>query len=130
MSVPKPNYTQTPNLLFDAYMQEMGEAELKVTLAIVRQTFGYHVDKARITFDDLQELTGLSRQGIQNGIESGLKRGTIQRHKSGKSFVYSMVVDSPPVNEVDCKTSQRSRLQDPKPVNEVDLQRRKQRSTK
>jgi hypothetical protein len=42
MPFKSPNYTQTPNDLIDVEMKKMGEAELKVVLAIVRQTIGYH----------------------------------------------------------------------------------------
>lgn len=113
MSVPRPNYTQTPNALYDL-MPQMKEAELRVTLAIVRETFGWHRETARLSISKLQKLTGLSRQGVINGTESGIERGTIIREKEGDGYLYSLCVnevdtDSQLVNEVDYP-SQRSRL--------------------
>lgn len=62
-----PNYTQTPNDLFDTHLAKMGEAELKVILAIIRLTLGYHKTAARASLTRLQEMTGLSRQGVIDG---------------------------------------------------------------
>jgi phage replication O-like protein O len=131
MGVDKPNYTQIPNVLLDDLMLQMGEAELKVTLAIARQTFGYHRQCFKISLTDLEGMTKLSRQGVVNGVEAGLKRGTIYRkdNESG-GFDYGLLVNEvdypaksasqrsglPLVNEVD-QASQRSGLE---VVNEVD----------
>lgn len=143
MGVDKPNYTQMPNLLLDDLLMQMGEAEMKVTIALSRLTFGYHRDKVEISLSVLQEITHLSRQGVINGINAGIERGTIERTEGRRNgFIYSIAVngehiptsqpsglvnnvDQPPtsqpnglplVNEVD-QTSQRSR---PVLVNEVD----------
>jgi hypothetical protein len=133
MGVDRPNYTQTPNLLLDDLMPYMGEAELKVTLVLMRRTFGYHRDKVEISLSHLQEATRLSRQGVINGINAGIERGTfvyeiiINGEHASTSQPSGLVnqVDQPPtsqpnglplVNEVD-QTSQRSR---PPLVNEVD----------
>lgn len=109
-----PNYTQFPNALI-MLMPEMGEAELKVTLAIARKTFGWHKDEDKLSLSQLMELTGLSRQGVLNGILAGTERGTIARREDGDSFKYRLLV-----NEVD-QTSQPSR---PEVVNEVDTQKK------
>ena len=101
MSIPKPSYTQTPNVLFDEYLRDMREAELKVILAIVRATFGWHVKEAPLSIADLQESTGMSRQGVINGIDKGMERGTIERRADGNSFIYSLSV-----NDVDSSDSE------------------------
>jgi len=102
----KPNYTQVPNTLLDEQMGEMGYAELKVVLAICRKTFGWHKRQDLLSFSQLEELTGMSRQGVNNGIQDAMDRGVIGRSKDGNSFLYWLVVnevDRPPeiVNEVD-----------------------------
>lgn len=129
MGYDKPNYTQIPNLLLDVHMKEMGEAELKVCLAIARQTFGWHKQRDRISLTQLMELTGMSRQGVLNGIGEALKRGVILREESGQSFFYSLLVNEvdqlEPISLVD--TSQRSR---PELVNEVDRSGPRSRHTK
>lgn len=114
MGVDKPNYTQVPNLLIEDLMIHMSEAELKVTLAISRQTFGYHRDRIKLSLSALQELTGLSRPTVVKGINEGIERGTITRkaHADG-SYVYELLIndcaapskDSLLVNKVDQQAS-------------------------
>lgn len=129
MGVDKPNYTQIPNLLLDDLLMLMSDAEMKVTLAIARRTFGYHRDKVEISISQLQEITHLSKQGVINGINAGLERGTITRSEGKRGgFVYELIINgehpstSQPsglVNQVDrSSTSQRSR---PPLVNFVDI---------
>ena len=104
--VDAPNYTQTPNVIF-ATAPEMGEAELRVTLHVIRKTFGWHKLSDEISLTQFEDGTGLSRQSVINGIAQALKRGTVKRRKHGLSFRYSAIV-----HEVDYPThsSQRSRL--------------------
>lgn len=109
MTIAPPNYTQTPNEILDL-LCEMSEAEMRVTLAICRETFGWHRPTAKLSISDLERLTKLSRQGVINGLAAGAERGTIQREAVGNGYSYHIVV----VNEVD-QNSQRSR-----PVNEID----------
>ena len=110
-----PNYTQIPNIILDDVIKDMGEAELKVFLAIARKTFGWHKKKDKLSLTQLQELTGLSRQGVINGIEDGIKRGTIKKIPSGQSFFYQLLV-----NEVD----QLEDVHTCQLVNEVDTQKK------
>lgn len=115
--IPAPNYTQIPNVLI-ALMPEMGEAELKVTLAIARKTFGWHKDRDKLSLSQLMDLTGLSRQGVINGIADGMKRGTIARTESGDSFDYYLVV-----NEMD-QSAEASQPNRPEVVHEIDTQKK------
>jgi hypothetical protein len=125
--LPAPNHTQIPNALI-ALMPQMAEAELKVSLAIARETFGWHRESKTLSLTRLMQLTGMSRQGVINGVEAGLERGTIDREEDGQSFSYRLLVNEVDqsteltseqvVNEVD-QASQRS---GPVPVNEVDRQ--------
>lgn len=93
MGVDKPNYTQIPNLMLDDLMMYMGEAELKVTLAIARQTFGYHRQTIKLSLGALQELTGMSRPSVVKGITEGMKRGTIEREKSDDRYTYGLIIN-------------------------------------
>lgn len=90
-----PNYTQTPNEFFDLHMMDMGEAELKVTLAIIRKTFGFQKTRDAISLSQLQKMTGLSRQGAFDGAEAALKRGLVTVVGKGARGVtiYGLVVD-------------------------------------
>lgn len=115
-----PNYTQMPNDLFPL-MPLMGEAELRVTLAVARATFGWHREEVELSFNKLRLLTGLSKQGVINGVEAGVTRGTLKqietRGRHGMTYCYSLVVlpdlstsltsqPAGPVHEVDRSSAQ------------------------
>jgi phage replication O-like protein O len=78
-----PNYTQVPNDLFDTIMADMEGAELKVVLAIVRQTIGYHRDRSKYSMAKLAILTGLSHRSVVDGALAAESRGLIQRTNPG-----------------------------------------------
>lgn len=83
-----PNHTQIPNTLLDDLMQFMECSELKVTLAICRQTFGWHKKEDELSLSQLKAMTGLSRQSVITGIEDGMRRGVIKRRPRGQGYVY------------------------------------------
>ena len=92
----EPNYTQSPNAFYDEVLREIDTlAELKVTDAIIRHTFGFHRDAARLSFTYLETFTGLSRESVSEGLKAALTRGTVQRVESGASFEYSLVLGEP-----------------------------------
>ncbi|GGB64764.1 hypothetical protein [Deinococcus soli (ex Cha et al. 2016)] len=95
MSFSAPNYTQTPNELF-ALLADMKEAELRVTLVIVRATFGWNAggQLAHLTGKMLEAETGLSKQGVLNGVKAGKERGTILTFTQGKEVYYGLSVTS------------------------------------
>lgn len=110
-----PNHTQTPNSFFDIVMPQLKSiAELKVILAITRLTFGWQKRADRISMSQLRKVTGLTHQGVQNGIDLAIEHGFIERQPSGQAFIYCLKL----VNEIDQSsklTSQVNRL-----VNEID----------
>jgi phage replication O-like protein O len=63
-----PNTTQVPNVLLDVVMPAIKNASLRVLLAVARKTYGYQKSADDISLTQLQKLTGLSRQGVVNGI--------------------------------------------------------------
>jgi len=73
-----PNYTQTPNDFF-AMLPEMSDAETKVTLVMIRKTFGFHKDKFKMGVSKLADAAGLSRQGALDGARAAEQRGTFRR---------------------------------------------------
>ena len=93
MSFSAPNYTQTPNELF-ALQADMKEAELRVTLAIVRATFGWNAggQLAHLTLAMLMDDTGLSKQGVLNGVKAGKERGTLRTYSQGKEVYYGLSI--------------------------------------
>ncbi|HMR01740.1 MAG TPA: replication protein [Candidatus Competibacter phosphatis] len=122
MSYPAPNYTQIPNILLEDHIKAMTEAEMRVALAIARKTFGWHKRQDKLSLSQLMDLTGMSRQGVINGIEAGIKRGIIRRERDGQGYLYELVVTpGKAVNEVDqCADESTSQPGRPALVNEVD----------
>ena len=57
-----PNHTQVPNDLFDVYLPQLKAAELRVLLAVIRQTIGFQRKKRRMSVTFLAGATGLSRR--------------------------------------------------------------------
>ena len=100
MSYPAPNYTQLPNILLDN-QHKMSDLELRVTLAIARETFGWHRKRHKLSLSKLQEMTGMSRPSVISGIDEGIARGTIARTQDGQGFTYELIVDGELVNGVD-----------------------------
>ncbi len=77
-SFQSPNYTQSPNDFFDM-IPDMSDAELRVTLVMIRQTFGFHRDGFKMGINKLAFAAGLSRNGAKDGAEQAEKRGTFRR---------------------------------------------------
>lgn len=110
--IPPPEYTQMPNAILDN-IGKMGNAELKIVLAVCRKTFGWQKREDRISITQLEALTGLSRQGVIDGIEVALEKGWIRREQSGQSWVYS-------VNVLDQSENSGSQAGRPEPVKQLD----------
>lgn len=93
-----PNYTQAPNDLFDHLLKEIDDlSELKVTLAAIRMTIGYHTDKAELGQVYLEKMTGLSRNSVRRGLALALRRGTIRIVKKStnrQGAIYALGVNS------------------------------------
>jgi phage replication O-like protein O len=138
LGLPKPNYTQTPNIIFDEWLPHMKAAELKVVLVICRKTFGWHKEVDKISLSQLQAATGLSRQGVINGVNDAIERGIVLKIGNDvDGYSYQLIVNDIDqsstgndltgqygrpalVNEVD-QASQRRGLA---LVNEVDTQKK------
>lgn len=118
-----PNYTMTPNDLFDRLMADMRETELKVVLYACRQTFGYHRETDLISLSQFEKATGLSRQGVIDGIEAAKERGLLEECGVGPRGIkrYRLRVSSVDRSTEETGTSQLSR---PVPVNSVDTQKK------
>lgn len=89
---PTENYCKVPNLFFELMAHGMKECELKVTLYILRHTWGYQEfeDGRRITLDEfingrktrkgdrIDSGCGLkSKTSVLEGLEKAIERGTI-----------------------------------------------------
>ena len=83
MKVHAPNYSPTPNDLFDHWLPHLNESELKVILVIIRKTFGWHKIRDRISISQLQQFTGLSETSILSAIKSLISKGLIFKNTIG-----------------------------------------------
>ena len=90
--IEKPNYTQTPNILFDEIMRDLNGAELKVILAVIRKTFGWHKERDRISYSQITEMTGLVKSTVSISIKSLEEKGLIYVTREGQINTYSVVV--------------------------------------
>jgi len=105
-----PNFTQIPNQLLGSYektnsdgddnfipgiMSDMSEVELKVCLALCRLTYGFQGrSSAYGSVRFLERMTGLSRQGVLNGIEQLTKRGLFKRViKPGHTQIWHRITE-------------------------------------
>ena len=93
-----PNFTQVPNDFFPL-IPDMEDAELRVTLVMIRETFGYHRDNFRMGIKKLAVAAGLSPNGARAGAEAAEERGTFRRVNPNEqgSAEWELVVESPVV---------------------------------
>jgi phage replication O-like protein O len=92
-----PNYTQTPNDLFDQLLPDLGLAELKVVLCIVRHTFGYHKDNVKLSVRAIARFTGLTAKSVMEGAKQAEEHGLIERRMDGnKTTLWSAIVSVVP----------------------------------
>lgn len=82
-----------PNELLDKDMKDMGKAEMKIVLATCRKTFGWQKERDRISYTQFELLTGLSRSSVVDGINAGISRGILRKHKTKAGNEYSLNID-------------------------------------
>lgn len=96
MKIIPPNYTQTPNDLFDHWLPLLTEAELKVLLVIMRKTFGWHKTHDQISLSQLSRFTGMKEDTVLKAARSLQEKGVISRDVSGPNgkqiTTYSLVI--------------------------------------
>jgi phage replication O-like protein O len=81
---PAPQYTRTPNLIFDQFLNKLSGSQLKVLLFFVRTTMGWQKDHEFIpaAMDHIEEATGLSRSSIAEAINALEEGRLILRKKT------------------------------------------------
>ena len=73
----KNGFVSFPNDIFDAILTaELTGGEIKVLLAVIRQTIGYNITKKAIPISQLQSMTGLSK-GVTHRALTMLKNRNI-----------------------------------------------------
>ena len=83
---PQPQFTPTPNLIFDELLSELSESQLKVLLFLVRQTMGWRKPREDHSFVpasilEIQAGTGISKPSIIEALQWLEGRSLISRRK-------------------------------------------------
>jgi hypothetical protein len=93
----RPNFTATPNTLIDHLLPVMSNAELRVTLILIRMTTGWHLKKTAdaLSIPALAQLAGLSDSSCKTGLGEGVRRGTLKKYAvrdelNRKTYRYSV----------------------------------------
>ncbi len=109
MRISAPLYTQTPNDLFDHWLPNLKEVELKVLLVILRKTFGWHKTHDEISISQIQKMTGSTATNVLCAIKSLISYGLIKKEVSGKTgqqrTIYSLVIHEDSNNYNPCQPS-------------------------
>lgn len=78
-------YTKVPNAILDS-MSNLKPASFKLAMALCRLTYGYHRESVKVSISDLQELTGLSHQGVINAAKD--IKHLFSKEKDGQDNVW------------------------------------------
>ncbi len=85
MKIQSPNYTQSPNVLFDEIFKTLKEGELRIVLVLIRQTFGWHKEWDRICIGMLANKSGMERKSVQRSLKSLIDKGVVEQKRYGKN---------------------------------------------
>jgi len=82
-----PFYTHVPDDFFDEELKDLSGSEVKVMLVIFRKTFGFKVDKSKISIKYIELYSGLSHRSVVSALKSLEAKGhiRIERRKLQKS---------------------------------------------
>lgn len=114
MPFSNPNYTQTPNELFDVYLKELKGSELKILLVVIRKTLGFCLPDGtrkksdKISISQIIKYTGLGRVQIVESIKNlETKHNLIETVKSHrKTTEFKLKFESPKVQKVNPTVSE------------------------
>lgn len=85
-------YTPLANTLFESILRaDLKLRQLKVVLAIIRETYGWHRKEAEISLSRFMQLTGIDRRNISRSVQELTEIGAILR-RSGKKMSYGQPV--------------------------------------
>jgi phage replication O-like protein O len=95
-------HVQTPTEIFDYWIPILGHVELKVLMIIVRQTFGWHKTKDRISISQLVEKTGSCRSNVCNAINVLIDHGLVKKELIGdignQQTIYELIIEEIPTS--------------------------------
>jgi len=87
----QPTYTRIPNDIIEA-MPKLGNAELRVLLAIARKTYGWQKECDVISTRQIEDMTGLGHRHVLAALDAVLEKGLISRTPAKRrGFCYRLV---------------------------------------
>lgn len=86
------NYTQVSNQFIES-MHTLDSSSVKVFLAISRKTIGWHKVSDRISYSQLQNITGLSVNTLKKAIKELVGGGWITQTYTEVGYVYDLMID-------------------------------------
>lgn len=92
---PQEPYTRVPNALLDN-MHELGNAELRVLLAVIRKTAGFQKPCDVISVSQVADMTGLTRRNAHEALQALVTAGYLGREQASKQM-YCYTVKPYPV---------------------------------
>ena len=125
MALPKISHTQISNQFIDDWISQLNGAAVKTFLAVSRKTIGWHKETDAISLSQLQQITGLSRQGVMNAVDELEKIGLITIDKREYRSTLFTINYEEVVNSVDGG----GKLSRPEVVNSVDTQKKPERNS-
>ena len=90
MSIPKITHTQISNEFIDKFMPDCTGGEVKVFLAIARQTIGWHKETDDISLSQMEQKTGLSRKACIMATDSLAEKGIVVKIVGKRMTSYSI----------------------------------------
>jgi phage replication O-like protein O len=82
------------NELMDAIIKtHFSPTEVKVLMAIIRKTYGWHKKTDRISYSQFEEITAISRRHIAPALQSLIRRNIINRTGDGYNLEYGIQKD-------------------------------------
>lgn len=79
MAFNTPNFTQVPNELFDIYMRDLTDVELRIIMLIIRKTKGWNKEIDTISISQFMKFTGKSNRAIIDCCNSLVDKNLIYR---------------------------------------------------
>lgn len=99
VSIQLPNFTQTPNVIYDYWMPRLSGSEFKVLSCMCRETFGYQcreiTNKDYCSIECISTKTGLNRDTVINAIKTLCGHQLIIKIPSGKANTYKINIYDP-----------------------------------
>ncbi len=95
-----PNYTQTPNVIYDYWMPILSCGAFKVLSCMCRKIFGWHKTSDTISKNQIIRATGMSKNTVQTAIEELEKNGLVIKFQNKTEYghqpnTFSLKIDKP-----------------------------------